>query len=638
MKQPALDRRMEIGNQRLVVVNEMERLLLSNLPIKGLAKQHGVSLQTLRSWAKAYSQSGFPGLLPRWNQSGRQSALTKIDSALSLEQADELHRQVKGLAYDLDSPGLAWRVLARRDETPEVVRGILDAPRRSKHHVPRSLVNAAKISEVESMAHRGPRKLGLNGMYTPRKLDILPGDVYSSDDTTPIWAWWIPWFKSPEYPHGVKLLQGQFLPMIDVASQHILCYALIARESSSYRACDIWALFGHTFDLVGLPRIGLQLERGSWESNLVQGVETETDYQGVSLTMRVGGLRMLPTRILPWHEEHISDFNIPKTLKTFTSYLPKSKSIEGLFHRLQKFEGTIYGALGRDQMRNPFEKAKKIYEACRRGAADPRLHFLSGPELITRLNAAIEMHEAEDIEGQVFSGRPADVWEKAMRQHGPGANMPENLRYLYRRDWSRLTIRKGHAYVRRNDAVTGKTIGYFYCNPEVFAQIDGQEVLVYFDRENFEKPAQIVNLSGEHICQAAYEARVGMFFGEDLAAHDFKKRYRGAVMTLYSDVAAYIPSRQVPGEIADRRRQARITQVITDGHGTTIRKDSSPTVESVPSVSQADEAPAFTMRPRGGMNAEVLKASRSEWREEMDERLAKVNAFEESERMAGRLV
>jgi hypothetical protein len=70
----------------------------------------------------------------------------------------------------------------------------------------------------------------------------------------------------------VKLMQGQFIPVMDVASQCVVSYVLIAREKSSYRASDIWHLFGHTFDQVGLPRLGWQLERGSWEANIIRGV------------------------------------------------------------------------------------------------------------------------------------------------------------------------------------------------------------------------------------------------------------------------------------------------------------------------------------------------------------------------------
>ena len=119
-----------------------------------------------------------------------------------------------------------------------------------------SLRKAAHIPEPVFDAHRGQRRLALKGMWTPRALDILPGDIFTADDTTPIWGWWVPWREDKEHPFGVKLLQGQFLPVIDVASQCCITFVLIAREKSSYRASDIWHLFGHTFETIGLPRLG----------------------------------------------------------------------------------------------------------------------------------------------------------------------------------------------------------------------------------------------------------------------------------------------------------------------------------------------------------------------------------------------
>jgi hypothetical protein len=173
---------------------------------------------------------------------------------------------------------------------------ILDASRTSKHSIPPSIRAAVTTNKAIDNAHRGPRALSLRGMWTPRKNDILPGDIFTSDDTTPIWAWWVPWIESKEYPYGVKVLQGQFLPIMDVASQCVVAFALIAREASSYRACDIWSLFGHTFDTIGLPRLGFQLERGSWEANVIRGSEIDIQEGEATLSRRVGGLRQLPSR------------------------------------------------------------------------------------------------------------------------------------------------------------------------------------------------------------------------------------------------------------------------------------------------------------------------------------------------------
>jgi hypothetical protein len=148
-----------------------------------------------------------------------------------------------------------------------------------------------------------------------------------------------------------------------------------ARESVLPRV-DIWHLFGHTFDTVGLPRLGFQLERGSWEANLIRGQEVKYR-DGEATYSRRSAACANSLAILTIGPVPAGSFTWPKTLQTFTSYLPKSKSIEAFFNRSQALEGTLWGALGRDQMRRPFEKAKKIFQTCQRGAADPRLHFLS---------------------------------------------------------------------------------------------------------------------------------------------------------------------------------------------------------------------------------------------------------------------
>jgi len=472
--------------------------------------------------------------------------------------------KVKGLNFDMQSPGLAWRTFARRAECPAVVRAYFEQARSSKHNIARSLLEAVRVAPEEANRHRGARRYALRGMWTPRELDILPGDVFSSDDVTPIWCWWVPWPEGKETPHGRKLLQGQFLPVVDVASQNILSYALIAREKSSYRAADIWALWGHVFDAYGLPRLGLQMERGSWEAKLIEGETVEdtqdTAYGQVALSQRVGGLRMLPTTILPWHRKRLESVGqepsmLPRTLQTFTSYLPKSKSIEALFHRLQKMEGTLWGALGRDQQRCPFEKTKRLYEACERGAADPGLHFLSADEMLKRVDSLCRQYQAEPIEGAVFSGRPDAVWENGLREHGPLKRLPPNLRYLYRRDWSVVKISRGIAHCQRKDAATGKAQHFHYANADLFARpdVDGRQAVVYFDALNPSAPAEVLSLKGVWLGQAEFVHRQGMFFGTSDQGHRLRREMAGAVLTYYSDVAAEIPSLQVPEEVAERR-------------------------------------------------------------------------------------
>ena len=543
------------------------------LSLNEAARRLGVPVANLHRYLARYRAGGFEGLIPKQKNSGRDSLRAFLVAQIGEEGMAEAERRVASIALDLSpgiaagsrrlSDGLAWRTFARMPDCPEPIRAYFAAgKRRSKHSIAPSIRSASRPGPLLDALHRGRRAYGLNGPYQPRALDILPGDIFSSDDTTPIWAWWVPWPRSEKYPHGVKLLQGQFLPVIDVASQDILNYVLIAREQSSYRAADVWRLMGRTHSVIGLPRLGWQKERGTWEAQLIDGVHAELQDGEPGHAQRVGGLRMLPSNLARYHFDLLGPERAAawSTLRTFTSYLPKSKSVEGIFHRLQKFEGTLWGCLGRSQQRRPYERAKKVYEACRAGKADPRLHFLSGTELMHRLNACIEGYRAEAIEGEVFRGVPSEVWERGISEHGGLLAAPAQGRWLMTADWACVTARQGMARVRRVDEATGFPVSYFYAHPEFCGALDGRRVLVYFNRDAFEEPAHVLvpSASGNHeyIGEAAHVERRGMFLDGDLDGFELRKRQSGVVTTLYSELAGHIPSRQVPAEIAQRREQS----------------------------------------------------------------------------------
>jgi hypothetical protein len=92
----------------------------------------------------------------------------------------------------------------------------------------------------------------------------------------------------------------------------------------------------------------------------------------------------------------------------------------------------------------------------------------------------------------------------------------------------------------------------------VFAKHEGEQVAVYYDRENFTEPAQIVLArTGEFLCEAQYVERTGTFLGTDRTGHDVAKAWRNAVMSTYGTLVKHAPSRQIPVEIAARRLEHR---------------------------------------------------------------------------------
>jgi transposase len=547
------------ANRRREVLGTYNELLAQGKTKAEAVKVIGIGYSTVWRWLKAFEQNGFSGLLPQTDKCGRKTAFEQI--GMTEDEVKTLLQSAQGINLDTESVTGALRLFAHSDRCPSrLAQIILDPNKSSKHAIPPSLRDLARVSKPAQDAHRGHRRLSLKGIYVPRRMDVIPGDVFTADDTTPIWAWYVPWRESEEYPFGVKLLQGQFIPIMDVASQCIVTYVMIAREKGSYRAADIWHLFGHTFDTVGLPRLGFQLERGSWEANLIRGQEISYSDDEVSYSRRVGGLRQLPTNP---HDQVPEGFVWPKQLQTFTSYLPKSKSIEAFFNRSQSLEGTLWGALGRDQMRRPFEKAKKQFQVCQRGAADPRLHFLSHIELATRLNQMLSYLNNEPMEGEVFHGIPQMKFAQSVAERPlftfSGSRELEELRWLYRRDWAVVQITQGWARVRLTHEVSGERYSLFYCNPDVFARNEGQQVAVYYDRENFQSPAQIVLAkTGEFLCEAQYQDRVGTFLGTDRSGLDVAKAWRQAVLSTYGTLVQHAPSRQLPSEIAARRADAAV--------------------------------------------------------------------------------
>jgi hypothetical protein len=616
MKSPNKDEwRVLEANSRLAKLTLFNELTAAGESPRKAAKRVGVSRPTLWRWQKRFEAEGFNGLLPDTDECGRKSVLEK----LGLAPESETILKIQAINLDTESSTAACRLFANSDQCPEeLAQVILDPTRCSKHALPPSLRKAVTVNKNLQDAHRGPRTLSLQGMWIPRKLDILPGDIFTADDTTPIWAWWVPWAQCKEYPFGVKLLQGQLLPVMDVASQCILCFVLIAREKASYRAADIWRLFGHTFETVGLPRLGWQLERGSWEANVIRGVEVEYQENEITYSRRIGGLRQLPTNITDWHREKFGDhFPFPKTLQTWTSYQAKSKSIEAAFDRMQTLEGTLWGSLGRDQMRRPFEKAKKIYEACKRGSADPRLHFLSQDEMVAKLRSILDYLADEPMEGEVFSGIPRMKFASAVSEH-PLFVLPEDQKWVFRRDWKEVTITNGWARVRLTHEFSSERFSLFYQNPRVFAGIEGEKVAIYFDRENFEQPAQIVLArTGEYLCEAEYFERRGSFLDGDRTGHEVRKAWTHAVTSQYANIVKFSPSRQLPAEIAARREAE--SSIDSESAIPAFRKEVSVPVPTegkdrscVPTISPERLA---TLRANQAVQAQIARSLKAEYQQ-----------------------
>jgi hypothetical protein len=355
------------ARRREQLLEQLDKITAAGGSLGSAADLLGEDAASLCRWRKAYRAGGFEALVPKHHQSGRKP--------LAVPSADELTK-LKALYVQTGSKTSAMRMFANDDDCSDSLRAAILKPRRSKHTLTKTLRDLVEVPDAVHDYYKSPKQTALNCFFHPRDLtyvdadgqrrELLAGDVFESDDMTVNFGWWVQWPTGGDKcseKFGVRLLRGQLLPICDVRSCRFVSYALIARMADSYRMDDIWQFFGRSFSDVGLPRIGVRLERGIWEGSKLRGIPIEAGAH-TSLERRLGGLSALG-------------------LRTIRSYRPTTKIIENRFNFLQTCMATIHGQLGRT--RGAMERQTKLWMACRDGRADPRDYFLSMDEIAARI-------------------------------------------------------------------------------------------------------------------------------------------------------------------------------------------------------------------------------------------------------------
>lgn len=454
----------------------------------------------------------------RWTDKGgkpetlidqRKTNHGKTLAVLTPAQQAHVHKLV--LATDPNdgtrvSVSMALRMFAQSDQCPDELAAVINKKRSSKHIITPTLKRQARITAETKMLHRGNKTFSLGAYSQPRKLTwidaggierpILGGDIFEADDMTPNQPWYVEW-NDPNDPcsvkYGVRLLRGQLLMMIDVGSQRILGFLLLARPKDSYRAEDIWSWFGQVFADVGLPRVGIRLERGIWEAKAIHGlpvIDSTWDNK-----RRIGGLAALGVRAI-------------------TSYSPKTKSIESLFNQLQKVLGVLGVQVGRK--RGEFEKPTRDYLACRAGNKHPAdCGFLHADEIARRVANACMFLNGDCREGEVYRGIPDELWKRHVSSGSPLRSVASAHAWVFMPYKRELTI--GNGMVRARFAE--HECSYYFTHPELFASLGrGYHVVVCFDPALPQQGAVIFNN------EAGPRAHTGAGVGEFLGVAEFVDR------------------------------------------------------------------------------------------------------------------
>lgn len=336
------------------------------LSLRRACWENGVSAASYSRWKKQVEEGGLDALAIK-KPTGRPPAVRFDEFDLGRARWHRLTKEslpaaVHFYIHDPESDPAIVDKLRRIEE-----RG-LEAGKDPSY--PMSVRRAFEVTEDEKARFRSKKAMHDTEMVTRRGLiwideegmpqDLLPGDLWELDDYS----------ANQPYTYldpmtGELNLGRQILAGMDVGSAGWLGFDLIGRERDAYRGEDIVRFIARLLRSHGCPRF-LRLERGSWDSSFIHGID---DGQGG----KWGALDALTHIVHTW----------------------KSKgkgTIEGSFNPLQRWLGHAGRDIGRHA--GEFESAAKAWRQAKsaKSKPDPRAlgfweqhHCAAGHEEAARL-------------------------------------------------------------------------------------------------------------------------------------------------------------------------------------------------------------------------------------------------------------
>ncbi|MBB5351079.1 hypothetical protein HNR46_001313 [Haloferula luteola] len=354
--------------QKAATVSAVHAAMASGQSLRAACALVKCSPSTFQTWAAKLAEADGDAheAFSRRRPSGRPPSFQADEDTLNILRWHRLSKESMEVAlhfacHDARVPADLREILLGISER-SLVSG-------SRPHFPPSVRRAFHVTDEELARFRGKKATQNVEMMTPRGViwfdedgeahDLLPGQLWELDDysTNQPYYWTDPLTAETN-------LGRQVLAAIDYTLAGWLGFDHIGRERDAYRGEDIVRFLGRLFSAHGLP-LFLRLERGSWESSFVHGLEVE------GMADRWGALDALV------HIQH--------------TWKSKGKGlIESSFNPLQRWLSHTGRDVGR--FRGEFETATKAWLQAKRTGRDPReLGFLSADESSAMHDAAASM-------------------------------------------------------------------------------------------------------------------------------------------------------------------------------------------------------------------------------------------------------
>lgn len=281
--QEAARRQSLVQHCRMLKVGEA-----GGISLRRAALELGEPIANLSRYLRDFERGGFTALLPGIS-TGRTPKF--ILTAPEKSALREWNLKKGSLAT-----GIEWfvRDAACSRVTGDLIRRELDRAARDRRtpNWPISLRRAAHVSIEERMLFRGQKAFGEVEHCERRGLTwvdesgashpMMANSIWESDDMSSNQP-----FRHTCPETGITRVGRQTLCSQDVFSQHWLGVTPLGRERDAYRAEDIADHLRAVVESHGLPLVW-RLERGSWESTFVEGLDCDGFlFGGLSSLFRV---------------------------------------------------------------------------------------------------------------------------------------------------------------------------------------------------------------------------------------------------------------------------------------------------------------------------------------------------------------
>lgn len=528
----------------------------------------GVSRSNFQRWSSQLEASGgdiWLAFEPK-KPTGRPVLADLTESEIAIAR---WHRMTKG------SLPVAVHFFAHDERVrPEIRMAVKEiearaAARGCRATYPPSIRRAFHVTAEIAAEFRGKKHRMNQEMVSPRgmfyineqgdSVNILPGQLWEMDDYSCNQP-----FAYPDIESGELRTGRQVLACMDVASAAWLSFDAIGRPRDAYRGEDILRFIERSFRAHGMP-LFLRLERGSWDSSAVHGIDVDGVIEGW------GGLDEI--------------VNIQHVFKS------KGKgTIESSFSHLQTW--LSHSSLDIGRYAGEFEMQSKAMRQAQNSTTLDDVRKLG----IWEQSQAIAAHESA---AALINSRP-----RSRDVLGAGTYAaPDDLRA--QKGWHTIPFPEAHAWRflthKECRTVTGGTItikpggGYemmeFVVNGTENLHLDhGHRVLVACDPARPELGAYICNADssarnrhgwaiGQHLCTAPLMSQSPQFnlSGKRHSSMDLRRRASAAATTEFRAIRSAAPGSNL-----------RVT-VASDGMGQRAEITNASPHRSSAAVSAADE-------------------------------------------------